>query len=489
MSIKASPSSPGANVSGPSNTLAGRLGPGAIVFMVVAAAAPLTVIAGTVPIGIAAGNGAAFPATYVVCTVVLLFFAVGFTAMAKHVPGAGAFYTYITEGLGRHWGLGAAFLALLSYTAVQGGVYGYLGAAINDLVTTHGGPEIPWYSWAVAVMAVVAVLGYRHIELSGKVLGVLLLCEVGIVLLIDAAVIVRGGGESGFSTAAFSPGQFFAGAPGIALIFALAGYIGFEATAVFRDEARDPERTIPRATYIALLLIGGFYALSSWVMVSAWGDEGAVSLATENPEGMITETAKKYVGAVAGDLVQILLISSLFAALLAFHNVLSRYIFSLGNGSALPASCGRAHAKHSSPYVASVVQTVSALVLVMVSALAGLDPVSQVFAWFVGLSSVGIIALMTLTSVAVLVYFRRQAVDGRWWNTLVAPAFGLVGLAILLVMTIAKLPLLVGGSTTLAVVIGVLLVGVFLAGVAVAVLRPHTTSTTETSATNEGIAR
>jgi amino acid transporter len=338
-------------------------------------------------------------------------------------------------------------------------------------------------------MAAVAVLGYRHIELSGKVLGVLLLCEVGIVLVIDAAVIVRGGGESGFSTAAFSPGQFFTGAPGIALIFALAGYIGFEATVVFRDEARDPDGTIPRATYIALLLIGGFYALSSWAMVSAWGDQGAVALATENPEGMITETAKKYVGAVAGDLVQILLISSLFAALLAFHNVLSRYIFSLGNGSALPASCGRAHAKHSSPYVASVVQTVSALVLVVVSALAGLDPVSQVFAWFVGLSSVGIIALMTLTSVAVLVYFRRHSVDRRPWNTLVAPALGLVGLAILLVMTIAKLPLLVGGSTTLAVVIGILLVGVFLAGVAVAVVRPHTTSTTNTSATNEGIAR
>jgi amino acid transporter len=474
MSIEAPPPATGTPVGTSSNKLAGKLGPGAIVFMVVAAAAPLTVIAGTVPIGIAAGNGAAFPASYLVCTVVLLFFAVGFTAMAKHVTGAGAFYTYITQGLGRHLGLGAAFLALLSYTAVQGGVYGYLGAAMNDLVTTHGGPEIPWYLWAVVVMAIVAVLGYRHIELSGKVLGVLLLCEVGIVMVIDAAVIVRGGGDSGFSTAALRPSQFFTGAPGIALIFALAGYIGFEATAVFRDEARDPARTIPRATYIALILIGGFYALSSWAMVSAWGDQGAVALATDNPEGMITETARKYVGAVAGDLVQILLISSLFAALLAFHNVLSRYIFSLGNSSALPARCGRAHAKHSSPYIASVVQTVSALVLVVASALAGLDPVTEVFAWFVGLSSVGIIALMTLTSVAVLVYFRRSPVDRRPWNTLVAPGLGLIGLAVLLVMTIAKLPLLVGGSNTLAAIIGVLLIGVFLGGVAVAALRPNT---------------
>jgi amino acid transporter len=275
------------------------------------------------------------------------------------------------------------------------------------------------------------------------------------------------------STAAFDPGKFFTGAPGIALIFALAGYIGFEATAVFRDEARDPARTIPRATYLALLLIGGFYALSSWAMVSAWGDQGAVTLAADNPEGMLTETATRYVGSVAGDLVQVLLITSLFAALLSFHNVLARYVFSLGNTAALPSSCGRSHVRHASPHVASAVQTVSALVLVVASALAGLDPVTQVFAWFVGISSVGIIALMTLTSVAVVVYFRRSRVDTRTWHTVVAPVLGLVGLGALLVMTSVNLPLLVGGSSTAAAVIGVLLVGTFAGGAVLAALRPH----------------
>jgi amino acid transporter len=455
--------------------LAGRLGPAAIVFMVVAAAAPLTVVAGTFPIGIAAGNGAAYPASYLVCTVILILFAVGFTAMARHVPGAGAFYTYVGHGLGRHMGLGAAFLALLSYTAVQGGVYGYVGAAINELVTSHGGPSVPWYVYGLAMMAVVATLGYRHIELSGKVLGVLLICEVGIVTVINLSVIGHGleGGMAEFSTAALSPGKFFTGAPGIALIFALAGYIGFEATAVFRDEARDPARTIPRATYLALLLIGGFYALSSWALVSAWGDDGAVSMAADNPEGMLTETAIRYVGTIAGDLVQIFLITSLFAALLSFHNVLARYVFSLGNTAALPSRCGRSHVRHASPHVASAVQTVSALVLVVASALAGLDPVTQVFAWFVGISSVGIIALMTLTSVAVVVYFRRSRVDTRTWHTLVAPGLGLVGLAVLLVMTAINLPLLVGGSSTTAAVIGVLLVGTFAGGAVLAALRPR----------------
>lgn len=76
------------------------------------------------------------------------------------------------------------------------------------------------------------------------------------------------------------------------------------------------------------------------------------------------------------------------------------------------------------PYIASVVQTVSALVLVLVSAVAGLDPVTEVFAWFAGVSSVGIVALMTITSVAVLVYFQRNDVISRPWNTVVAPLLG-----------------------------------------------------------------
>jgi amino acid transporter len=464
--------SDGVSQGGQTHKLAGKLGPTAIVFMVVAAAAPLTVVAGTFPIGIAAGNGAAFPGSYVVCTAVLLLFAVGFTAMARHIRGAGAFYTYVAHGFGRHVGLGAAFLALLSYTAVQVGVYGYVGAAINDLVTSHGGPSVPWYLYALVMMAVVATLGYRHIELSGKVLAVLLLCEVGIVMVINVAVLARGGAE-GLSTAALHTGNFFSGAPGIALIFALAGYIGFEATAVFRDEARDPARTIPRATYVALLLIGGFYALSSWAMVSAWGDDGAVKMATDGPATMLTETATRYVGSLGGDLVQIFLITSLFAALLSFHNVLTRYIFSLGNTRALPEWCGRSHVRHASPYIASVVQTVSALVVVVACVVANLDPVLEVFTWFVGAASVGIVVLMTLTSAAVVVYFRRTRFDTRPWHTVIAPSLGFVGLAILSVMTAVNLPLLVGGSDTLAAIICVLLAGAFLGGAAVAVLRPH----------------
>lgn len=90
----------------PARALTGTLGVGSIVFMVVAAAAPLTVVAGAVPLGVALGTGAAFPATFLICAAVLVPFAVGFCAMTRHVPEAGAFYAYIQRGLGSAPGLG-----------------------------------------------------------------------------------------------------------------------------------------------------------------------------------------------------------------------------------------------------------------------------------------------------------------------------------------------------------------------------------------------
>ncbi len=113
----------------PARKLRGNLGVASIVFLVVAAAAPLGVIGGVVPLGLAAGNGAGFPATFIISTVILLLFAVGFTAMTPFVDEAGAFFSYVRKSLGLPAGIGIAFVAIVSYVALEAGVYGLLGPA------------------------------------------------------------------------------------------------------------------------------------------------------------------------------------------------------------------------------------------------------------------------------------------------------------------------------------------------------------------------
>ncbi|MET1043699.1 MAG: APC family permease [Microbacteriaceae bacterium] len=423
--------------------LRGSLGVASIVFIVVAAASPLGVIGGPVPLGIAFGNGAGFPFIFIVVTAVLLLFAVGFTNATPFVKSAGAFFAYVEKGLGRGPGFGAAFAALLSYLALEAGVYGLIGPGANALLQSYGLPDIPWWLYAAVAFVVVTALGYFNIALSGRVLGVLLIAEVAIVLVLDAVVIFSGGGPEGYSSGILSPADIVSGAPGFAILFAILSFVGFEATAVFRDEARDPQRTIPKATYISLILIGVFYALSSWVLISANGESTIVQNATDNAGSILATTTEQYLGVAGGHIIQVLFVTSLFACILSFHNIGSRYVFTLADRGALHRSLGQAHARHGSPALASIATSSVVAVLVAIAVLLQLDPITQLYTWLGGISAVGIMLLLVLTSASVLLIFRRNDHGLGRWKTLVAPGLGLIGLLAFTVIVFQNLPVLV----------------------------------------------
>lgn len=424
-------------------TLQGSLGVTAIVFMVVAAASPLTVIGGSTPLGMLLGNGIGFPALFVLSAVILLLFSVGLAAMIKHVPRPGAFFAYVGYGLGPSTGLVAAWIAMLTYTTIQSAVYGYLGSILSVTVISLGGPTIPWWACALVCIALVGVLGYRHIDLSSKVLGVLLVAEVGVVLALVAAVVFTGG-ASGLSAAPFEPANITSGAPGVGLMFAIAAFIGFEATAIFRDEARDPDRTIPRATYAAVIGIGAFYALASWALVMAWGPDDVLAAIADDPGTFIITTMSRYLGPFGQIGVNILLLTAMFACVLSFHNVIARYQHSMAHAGAMPEKVGGVHPKHLSPHVSSLAQTVTAGVLIIVFAVLQLDPLLQVFTWLGGVATLAVAILMALTSVAIIVYLARTKKDRRMWNAIVAPALGLAGLVGSAVLIAAYFPIMVG---------------------------------------------
>lgn len=453
--------------------LRGSLGVASIVFIVVAAASPLGVIGGPVPLGIALGNGAGFPFTYLVATAVLLLFAVGFTAATPFVRSAGAFYAYVDRGLGRAAGLGTAFAALLSYLALEAGVFGLLGPAVDGLLQSYGLPAVPWWVYALVGFVVVSALGYFNIELSTKVLAVLLIAEVVIVLALDAVVVFGGGGPEGYSTGIFEPAQILSGAPGFAILFAILSFIGFEATAVFRDEAKDPDRTIPRATYISLIAIGLFYALSSWALISANGQSDIVENAGTNPGTILATTAETYLGTVGGHLIQVLFATSLFACILSFHNIATRYFFSLGRKGVLPAALAAAHPRFGSPARSSLVTSAIVLVLLALAVVLRLDPITQFYTWLGGISSVGVVLLLALTSVAVIAIFRKDSHSLSAWKTTIAPGLGLIGLVAFLVVILLNLPVLVGEASYGPFSFGVLalLVAAFALGPVVAAVR------------------
>jgi amino acid transporter len=429
------------------------LGVGAVTFMVISAAAPLTGAAAAIPLGMLLGNGLGLPLTFILLTILMLVFAVGYLAMARHINNAGAFYAFNARGLGGHVGGAVAAIALLSYNAMQIGLLGLLGGAAAGTFAPMG-LDLPWWVWSLIAIAIVGFLGYRQVNLSAKVLTVLVILEYLIILLVDGAVIAQGG-DSGLSMPLFSTTNLFSGSLPVALLFALGCWIGIEATTIYAEEAKDPRNTIPKATYLSILLIGGFFLLTSWVAIVATGVDKVMPAigALKDPTAYLFEVAGRYAGGTVATIMGLLFVTSIFAAVSAFHNYIARYTYVMGREGLLPASVGVTHAQHLSPHMGSIIQTVCAVVVVGLFAVLGLDPILNLFTWISQIGTLGIIAMMALTSFAVIAFFNR---DARGENALATKVAPLVAGLIMLVL-FGYIFLNYGGLTGTSGALGIIL--------------------------------
>lgn len=402
----------------------------AVTFMVVSAAAPLTGVAGAMPLAFLLGNGTGVPLTFVLLTLVMLAFAAGYVAMSRHVTNAGAFYAYAARGLGGTWGGAVSMVALVAYNTMQFGLVGLLGG-VSSGVFGGLGIDLPWYVWSYIAIALVGILGYRQVDLSAKVLVVLVALEYAIVLIVDFAILTKGGPEG--TTAPFLDfGALNSGSPTAAILFCLGSFIGIEATTIYGEEAKNPEVTIPRATYIAVFMIGLFFAFTTWLMIKGVGAENLQTTlgGLEDPTVFFFHLTGQYVGGSVAKIAGLLLISSLFAALSAFHNYVARYVYVAGREGLLPAVFGRTHNEHQSPHIGSVAQTIGAVVVTGLFAALQLDPILNYFTWISQIGVLGVLGMMAVTSIAIIVFFRRQG-GGSPLATLILPSVAAVIMAAL----------------------------------------------------------
>ncbi|GLV26990.1 APC family permease [Sphingobium sp. Cam5-1] len=466
-------SAPAAHAVEPHGKLSGNMGVFDLTMTVLAASAPLSVMAAFAPVSMAVGNGVGLVSSFLIAGAALLFFAFGFMAMAGSIArkgeGAGAFYIYLTKGLGRQFGLGGAFLAIFAYTLLQTGTFGMVGVSIVQYLHARlGVPAFPWWIATAAAWAAVGALGYRRIDLSARMLGLAMLGEIGIVALLDAAVLWRGGPSGGLDFTPYSLTSLFSGNAGIGIMMAVGSFLGFEATAIYSEEVRSPDKTIPRATFLSIILIALFYSISTFLLINAYGVTAAAQKIATDPAGMFPQALGNYVGQVAVDAMYLLLISSLLAAVLSFHNAIARYFFNLGCDGVLPSAFGKTHARHGSPALGSLLQSATVVAVVVPVVLFKIDPVLQFYAWAVGLGTMGMLLLFAIASLAIIRYLSRQEETGSLWSYRIAPVLGFISLTAIAIYATINFEVFVDASPTLATLFLASLYATFAAGVGLA---------------------
>jgi amino acid transporter len=443
------------------------MGTAEIVFLVIAFAAPLAASTSNIPIAIGFGDGIGAPGAWALIGIVLALFSVAYTAMSRHLTNSGAFYAYITAGLGRRLGVGAGYVAMVAYASSVILISGFLGFFASDLLSSELDVDVAWPWLSLVGLVAVLALAYAGVQASVRILGVLLVVETALLLAIILAILFTIG-PAAYPLSSFEPSNVMSGTPGLAFAFVVSTYLGFEATAIFSEEARDPRRTVTRATLIAIAVIALLYTAASWSIVAALGVDRAPAVAAGDPGNLVFGLAGTYLGDWAVTVFHVLIVTSLFAVLIAAHNSLARYIYSLARDGWLPKVLATTHAERGSPYVASIVQVGIAAAVVVAYAIAGADPLTQLGATFIGLQALGILGLMALVSIAAPVFFRRGGYGVGPFTAVIAPALSAIALTIAGVMVVDNFALMTGSDSKIVAYLPLVLLIALAAGVAVA---------------------
>ncbi len=326
------------------------------------------------------------------------------------------------------------------------------------------GVEFDWFWTGVVLFLVVFLLARSGIHVSAVVLGIALVLEIILVFVFGFAVLF----QHGFDLAIFTPKVIMGGSLWIGLLLAATAFIGFEATALFGEEAKEPRKTIPRATYVAIIAIGLMHAFAAWAIVSAVGLAESQDAALEHLEAgdLTLVVIGDYLGEFGVTVALVLVVVSLFAAQLAFHNSAGRYLFSLGRARVLPRWLAKTNSK-GSPERALATNFIFAVIIAAIfrSTFPHLPSILTLVPVGLGFATLAIMIVQAIAAISVVVYFRKKG-DSRWWSTLIAPGLGFIALATFSIMAIVNFSTVAGSEEPYVLVLPWILVAAVVGGIA-----------------------
>jgi amino acid transporter len=323
----------------------GAVGFGGALFQSITFMAPAIATALSIPLGISYAGGAA-PLSVILALIACLIAANSIGELAKHLPSAGSFYTFVSHGIHPQAGFLVAWVFLLG--VIVGGPFlalqmGFVVA--GTLNQEWGWSNDLWWIWTVLVCLLIFALGYRGITASTRA-GVLLgAFEILVFVGISLTLIVQAGGDNTLQVFGthYANNPDYEGFSGVIAgsVFTILAFIGFEQAAPIAEEAHEPRRTIPRAIMLSCLVIGGFYILNTYASAVAFGPANMINFTADDSNPWQNVLARDAWGGIGFLLVFLALVNSIIANQNAANNSSTRTMFAMGRIRLLPQGFDR----------------------------------------------------------------------------------------------------------------------------------------------------
>jgi APA family basic amino acid/polyamine antiporter len=277
----------------------------------------------------------------------------------------------------------------------------------------------------------------RGVQESATVNAVIVFVKVAIILLVVAAgaAFVRHENYVPFippNTGTFGEFGWSGIFRGAAVIFF--AYIGFDAVSTAAQEARNPQRDMPRGILGSLVICTALYLMASAVMVGLvsyrnLGTAAPMAVAIDAAREAAAGTAWSQFMRVLATLVKIGIIAGLSSTMVVQMLAQPRIFMAMAQDGLLPAWAGRIHPRFHTPHVTTIVTGV------IVALAAGFTPIGVLGE----LVSIGTLLAFVIVSIGVLVLRRTQPHLPRPFKTPFVPAVP-IGSALVSLILMLSLP-------------------------------------------------
>ncbi|HKV58420.1 MAG TPA: APC family permease, partial [Ktedonobacteraceae bacterium] len=368
-----------------------------VLYFCLAGSAPISAMLFNVP-SMASQAGAAVPLVFLLSGIGLLLLGVSIVYLSRRLTSAGGFYTWVRHSLGRRTAFQAGWLMMGGYALFEASLLGAFGSYTNSSFASYAHFNTPggWVTWALVGAVLIFSLSYFDVKWSVFAMAPFLILEVGVLVVLDLVITIHGGaaghdfghtftasgaslapGTSHFISTTLAPASKLTAAPGgilgigVAMALGVWSWVGFEAGAVYGEEARNPRRAVPVAVFAVVAFLIFLYTWTAYSAVIGYGASNAVSQfgnLVGNPTPYYP-LASVYVGGFLQALMVVAISTSALACGLAFHNGMVRYLYAMGREGILGHVFGKTHPRYRSPHIAIITQSLFSVVLTLLFAL------------------------------------------------------------------------------------------------------------------------
>jgi APA family basic amino acid/polyamine antiporter len=311
--------------------------------------------------------------------VISLVGALCYAELASTFPHAGGDYHF----LHRAYGARISFLyAWARFAVVTTGSIALLAFVFGDYMTQLL-PLLPQPAqsaalYAAAAVAVLTFVNWRGLRSGATAQAWLTAAEVGGLLLVVVAGLVLGTRAAGVETSAAASAAAAAAPPslgafGLAMVFVLLTFGGWNEAAYLSAELKDGRRNMVRALLLSIVAITALYLLVVWAY---WRGLGQAGMAQS--QALAADLLRQAFGPVGGSVISVLVAVCALTSINATMIVGARTNFALGRDWPALSRLGVWDDARGSPSAGLLAQSAMALLLVAVGAASGSGFVSMV---------------------------------------------------------------------------------------------------------------